>query len=66
MHSLRRDRSPRLCSDHTAVVALVLITRGFRASYRWLPELHGGVWWQVLALDGHITRGEVPFRVQRP
>jgi methionine-rich copper-binding protein CopC len=20
--------------------------------------------WQVLALDGHITRGEVPFRVQ--
>ena len=22
--------------------------------------------WQVLALDGHITRGEVPFRVQQP
>ena len=21
--------------------------------------------WQVLALDGHITRGEVPFRVQQ-
>ena len=20
--------------------------------------------WQVLAIDGHITRGEVPFRVQ--
>jgi copper resistance protein C len=22
--------------------------------------------WQVLAVDGHITRGEVPFRVQQP
>ena len=22
--------------------------------------------WQALALDGHITRGEVPFRVQQP
>jgi methionine-rich copper-binding protein CopC len=22
--------------------------------------------WQVLAVDGHITRGEVPFRVQHP
>jgi copper resistance protein C len=22
--------------------------------------------WQVLAIDGHITRGEVPFRVKSP
>jgi methionine-rich copper-binding protein CopC len=22
--------------------------------------------WQVLAVDGHITRGEVPFHVQQP
>jgi methionine-rich copper-binding protein CopC len=31
--------------------------------------LKGGVYllrWQVLALDGHITRGEIPFRVQKP
>jgi copper resistance protein C len=22
--------------------------------------------WQVLAIDGHITRGDIPFRVTRP
>jgi len=30
--------------------------------------LKGGIYllrWQVLALDGHISRGEVPFRVQQ-
>ena len=30
---------------------------------------HGGAYrlrWQVLASDGHITRGEIPFRVTNP
>lgn len=30
------------------------------------PPLPGGAWrlrWQVLAVDGHITRGDIPFRI---
>lgn len=33
----------------------------------WVHELKSGPYtlqWQVLAVDGHISRGEVPFRVQ--
>ena len=32
-------------------------------------DLHGGDYtlrWQVLAVDGHITRGDVPFKVAAP
>ncbi len=32
-----------------------------------LPALPAGRWrlrWQVLALDGHITRGDIPFEVR--
>jgi methionine-rich copper-binding protein CopC len=32
-----------------------------------LPRLGPGAWrlrWQVLAVDGHITRGEIPFRIR--
>lgn len=31
------------------------------------PPLPAGSWrlrWQVLALDGHITRGDIPFRIR--
>lgn len=34
-----------------------------------LPPLAPGRWrlrWQVLALDGHITRGDIPFTVAAP
>lgn len=32
------------------------------------PPLAAGAWrlrWQVLAIDGHITRGDIAFRVER-
>jgi len=33
------------------------------------PRLAPGAWrlrWQVLALDGHITRGDIPFTLRAP
>jgi methionine-rich copper-binding protein CopC len=34
-------------------------TAGLANGSHWLS-------WQVLAVDGHITRGEIPFTVARP
>jgi methionine-rich copper-binding protein CopC len=34
-----------------------------------LPAIGPGAWrlrWQVLAMDGHITRGDIPFTIQAP
>ena len=45
---LRDDAAPTLLSGHAEVAA---------------PG-HWTLRWQVLATDGHITRGEIPFRVR--
>jgi len=41
------------------------VLRGETAGVAWAP----GGWrlrWQVLAIDGHITRGDIPFTLRAP
>ncbi len=49
---------------------LALIDRGAEGVLSsWAAGLSPGAYrlrWQVLAVDGHITRGDIPFRVAAP
>jgi methionine-rich copper-binding protein CopC len=62
-----RSRLTLVLPDHTVVLVSLQPSTTLGELKAQLNGLHAGAYtlrWQVLASDGHITRGEIPFEVK--